>query len=267
MSWREFTTAPRRETADADSAPPVVFDLLPFCIFTTVALLAWITNAALVVTIMSALGMLAYWRAIRAGLRTSRCVLGDYAHCDGVSGGGVLHRWSSRCREGAMTPGSVRMLRRLIFVLLIAVAPSAMAQRSGMTQGMGAPPSYWVTGSIGFFGNFTVADPSTHGLWDFGLGRQYRLSLEAPPTSGHLVYGVTGGYATAPLNFEGDGTVPCGLCSARMTVTQAMGTIGYFTTPIVSRRSRSSPMYGFEFWAGAPCRSPVWPPLMDRRSP
>jgi hypothetical protein len=60
------------------SAPPRpagVPDPLRFCVMTTVALLAWLLGPPAVVIAMSALGLWAYRRAIRAGLTESRCVL------------------------------------------------------------------------------------------------------------------------------------------------------------------------------------------------
>jgi hypothetical protein len=53
------------------------FDPLRYCIFTTIALIAWAVGAPLAVALMSALGLAAYVSAWRAGLRTSRCVLRD----------------------------------------------------------------------------------------------------------------------------------------------------------------------------------------------
>jgi hypothetical protein len=81
MSLREFTTAPARMTQPADaplaSDDAGVFDPLKYCIFTTVALLAWLVGPAIMVAVMSAIGLAAYWTARRAGLTRSRCVLGD----------------------------------------------------------------------------------------------------------------------------------------------------------------------------------------------
>jgi hypothetical protein len=51
------------------------YDPLRFCVFTTVALLAWLLGPPAVVTAMSALGLWAYGRAVRGGLRETRCVL------------------------------------------------------------------------------------------------------------------------------------------------------------------------------------------------
>jgi hypothetical protein len=53
------------------------FDPLRYCIFTTIAILAWVLGPAAAVMLMSGLGVWAYTRAWRAGLRRSRCLLGD----------------------------------------------------------------------------------------------------------------------------------------------------------------------------------------------
>jgi hypothetical protein len=60
------------------SAPSAVeFDPIRFCVFTTVALLAWLCGPPLAVTLMSGLGLWAYAAAWRRGLRESRCFLRD----------------------------------------------------------------------------------------------------------------------------------------------------------------------------------------------
>ena len=54
-----------------------VYDPLRFCIFTTIALLAWATGPAIVLIVMSAIGLAAYLRAWHQGLRTTKCFLRD----------------------------------------------------------------------------------------------------------------------------------------------------------------------------------------------
>lgn len=54
-----------------------VFDPLRFCIFTTIALIAWMFGPALAVMLMSGMGLWAYTRAWRQGLRQSKCFLRD----------------------------------------------------------------------------------------------------------------------------------------------------------------------------------------------
>ena len=61
--------------ANAGAAPPATFDPIRFCVFTTVALLAWLLGAPVMVMAMSALGLYAYARAMRGGLSRTRCVL------------------------------------------------------------------------------------------------------------------------------------------------------------------------------------------------
>ena len=59
------------------SAPQQVFDPLRLCIFTTIALLAWLLTPPLVVVWMATLGLIGYVKAYRAGLTKSRCYLRD----------------------------------------------------------------------------------------------------------------------------------------------------------------------------------------------
>ena len=57
------------------SQPPVPFDPIRLCVYTTIAVLAWIVGAPVMMMAMSALGLVAYWRAMRDGLTRSKCVL------------------------------------------------------------------------------------------------------------------------------------------------------------------------------------------------
>jgi hypothetical protein len=57
--------------------PPAIPDPLPLCVYTTVALIAWLVTPALTAAFFGALGFRAYWQAWRAGLRRSDCVLRD----------------------------------------------------------------------------------------------------------------------------------------------------------------------------------------------
>ena len=70
------TYSSRRATPPAASPPvPTGIDPLRFCVFTTIALLAWLLGAPAVVMAMSAMGLWAYGRAVRGGLQQTRCVL------------------------------------------------------------------------------------------------------------------------------------------------------------------------------------------------
>lgn len=53
------------------------FDPLRLCIYSTIALLAWLLTPALVVAAFSGFALFAYAKARRAGLVKSRCKLGD----------------------------------------------------------------------------------------------------------------------------------------------------------------------------------------------
>lgn len=53
------------------------FDPIRFCIFTTIALIAWLFGPPVAVMLMSGLGIWAYGVAWRKGLRQSKCVLRD----------------------------------------------------------------------------------------------------------------------------------------------------------------------------------------------
>ena len=64
----------------SDAEPPKgsePFDPLRLCIFTTIALLAWLLTPPLVVVWMSSLALIAYSKAHRAGLTRSKCYLRD----------------------------------------------------------------------------------------------------------------------------------------------------------------------------------------------
>ena len=55
---------------------PVPYDPLRLCVYATIALLAWVLGPIAVVG-FAALGFVGYWRARRAGLTRSKCVLRD----------------------------------------------------------------------------------------------------------------------------------------------------------------------------------------------
>ena len=59
----------------AASQGTVPFDPIRLCVYTTIALLAWIVSAPVMMLAMSALGLVAYRRAMRDGLTRSTCVL------------------------------------------------------------------------------------------------------------------------------------------------------------------------------------------------
>jgi hypothetical protein len=57
-------------------APASTYDPLRLCVFTTVALLAWLAGP-FAVAFFAALGLVGYVKARRAGLQRSKCVLRD----------------------------------------------------------------------------------------------------------------------------------------------------------------------------------------------
>ncbi len=57
--------------------PAAGYDPLRLCIFTTIAVIAWLVSPPVAVLAFSTLGMRGYVRAYRAGLLRSRCLLGD----------------------------------------------------------------------------------------------------------------------------------------------------------------------------------------------
>lgn len=56
---------------------PAIYDPIRFCVFTTIALIAWAFGAPFAVMLMSGLGLYAYVQAWRQGLRQSKCFLRD----------------------------------------------------------------------------------------------------------------------------------------------------------------------------------------------
>ena len=62
--------------ARADATEPTAFDPLRLCIFATVALLGWLLGPVALI-VFAGLGFSGYWRARRAGLTRSACLLRD----------------------------------------------------------------------------------------------------------------------------------------------------------------------------------------------
>ena len=57
-------------------ASPAAYDPLRLCIFATVAMLGWL-GGPWALAGFAALGFVGYWKARRAGLLRSKCLLGD----------------------------------------------------------------------------------------------------------------------------------------------------------------------------------------------
>lgn len=64
-------------TPTPESGRVAEYDPLRICIFTTIALIAWLITPPVTVAIFGAAGVFAYGRARRRGLVKSRCILGD----------------------------------------------------------------------------------------------------------------------------------------------------------------------------------------------
>ncbi len=60
-----------------EPAEPELLDPLKLCIFTTIALIAWLVSPPVAVVGFASIGLWGYAKARRAGLMKSRCVLGD----------------------------------------------------------------------------------------------------------------------------------------------------------------------------------------------
>ncbi|MEI7644845.1 MAG: hypothetical protein WCJ55_11245 [Chloroflexales bacterium] len=76
---RKAREAQASRAADPPPPPPParVKDPLPYCIYTTVCLICWVASPSLAITFFAGLALRKYWRAWRAGLSKSDCLLGD----------------------------------------------------------------------------------------------------------------------------------------------------------------------------------------------
>ncbi len=80
---------------DAKNRP---YDPLQLCVFATIALLGWVLGPVALV-VFAVLGFVGYWKARRAGLSTSKCLLRDtrlvlgYLAVLAVAGGAGVVVW------------------------------------------------------------------------------------------------------------------------------------------------------------------------------
>jgi hypothetical protein len=63
-------------STDPTTRPPATYDPLRLCVYSTIALLAWLAGPFAVV-FFAGLGLVGYVRARRAGLTRSKCLLRD----------------------------------------------------------------------------------------------------------------------------------------------------------------------------------------------
>jgi hypothetical protein len=66
-----------RAAQGAPEGRATVKDPLPYCIYTTVSLIAWVVSPPLALAFFAGLALRKYWRAWQAGLSKSDCLLGD----------------------------------------------------------------------------------------------------------------------------------------------------------------------------------------------
>ncbi|MEM9653602.1 MAG: hypothetical protein AAGA65_16035 [Actinomycetota bacterium] len=71
----EGTSTGRTDT-DGSVVPSRSVDPLGWCVIATTALLTWLLGPA-VLAVLSAVGIVKYWRAWRSGRTDSNCILGD----------------------------------------------------------------------------------------------------------------------------------------------------------------------------------------------
>ena len=72
MAFASYGSPAVEETLNA---PRASFDPLRYCVYTTIALLAWLVSAPVMMMVMSGIGFYMYARAIRGGLTRSKCLL------------------------------------------------------------------------------------------------------------------------------------------------------------------------------------------------
>ncbi|HXU32981.1 MAG TPA: hypothetical protein VN851_20635 [Thermoanaerobaculia bacterium] len=68
---------PIRPSATAPGAAPLVEDPFRLCTYATLVALAWLLSPPVVLAVCAILGFVAYAKALRAGLKRSRCLLRD----------------------------------------------------------------------------------------------------------------------------------------------------------------------------------------------
>ena len=109
----------------------------------------------------------------------------------------------------------------LAVALALVAAPSPRsAQILGVPRSSGEPAA-WISGSIGLLQLGSVEDGETVSFWDFGVGAQYRASLEWG-ISRQSSIGVTATFARMPLTYSSMLASSCPRCDAHADVQSAV---------------------------------------------
>lgn len=113
------------------------------------------------------------------------------------------------------------MLGRSI-AMLFAVAATAAAQGPRIPRGGTGEPGYWVGLSYGYLDGTSMDDNATNTHWAFGYSSQIRATFEKTIQRGVAV-GVSAGFATAPMTYQGFTSACLGGCAATGDITQWLG--------------------------------------------
>ncbi|HEY5062987.1 MAG TPA: hypothetical protein VII52_15715 [Gemmatimonadaceae bacterium] len=117
------------------------------------------------------------------------------------------------------------------FALISGLAPRAEAQMPRTRGGdYGTEPGYWVGLSLGYLESSQIIDGQTGNQWTFGYTSQIQATFEKTLQRGVTV-GVSAGFATAPLTYEGfsfNSFNSCGgSCQANADISQYMAFVRF----------------------------------------
>ncbi len=99
------------------------------------------------------------------------------------------------------------------------VAATAAAQGPRIPRGGTGEPGYWVGLSYGYLDGTSMNDDATNSRWAFGYSSQIRATFEKTIQRGVAV-GVSAGFATAPMTYQGFTSACLGGCAATADITQ-----------------------------------------------
>jgi hypothetical protein len=103
--------------------------------------------------------------------------------------------------------------------MVLLVATTAGAQGPRIPRGGTGEPGYWVGLSYGYLDGTSMNDGATNSRWAFGYSSQIRATLEKTIQRG-VALGVSAGFATAPMTYQGFSSSCLGGCSATGDITQ-----------------------------------------------